>query len=191
MLRQAARLTSLGMLAAIDAVAEGKTDNEVAAAAYQTLISGGSEYMSLDPIVTVGEWSGVPDSTHCRRPILPGDAILLEMGACIHRYTAASMRTAVSGVPGDDVRRAADACIASLNTVIENMKPGTLADDIAAHADRTWADISRRLVWHGIYAYSLGLGFPPDWNDCPVLVERGSHAVLQAWHGIPRHDVPA
>jgi len=178
-MRQAARLTSSGMRAAIAVFAEGKTDNDVAAAAYEAIIAGGSETMSLDPIVTIGEWSGVPHSTHCRRVIRRGDAGLLEMGACIHRYTAASMRTAVAGPPSEEIKRAAEACLTSLNTVIENMKPGELAEDIAARADRSWAEISTRLIWHGIYAYSLGLGFPPDWNDCPILIQRSSPAVLQ------------
>ncbi|MGE5603280.1 MAG: M24 family metallopeptidase [Nitrososphaerales archaeon] len=178
-LRQAADLTSRGMRAAIAAFEEGRTDNDVAAAAYQAMIAGGSETMCLDPIVTIGEWSGVPHSTHCRRTIRRGDPGLLEMGACIHRYTAASMRTAIAGRPSDEVRRAADACIASLNTCIEHMKPGVLADEIATSADRAWSEISTRLVWHGIYGYSLGLGFPPDWNDCPALIQRGSPLVLQ------------
>ena len=117
---------------------------------------------------------------HALPPVIRrGDAGLLEMGACIHRYTAASMRTAVAGPPSDEIRRAAEACLTSLNTVIENMKPGELAEDIAARADRSWAEISTRLIWHGIYAYSLGLGFPPDWNDCPTLIQRSSPAVLQ------------
>ena len=173
-IRQAASLTSRGMRAAIAAFEEGRTDNDVAAAGYETMIAGGSETMCLDPIVTVGEWSGVPHSTHCRRVIHRGDPGLLEMGACIHRYTAASMRTAVAGPPSDDIRRAADACITSLNTCIEHMKPGEPAGEIALGADRSWAEISTRLIWHGIYGYSLGLGFPPDWNDCPTLIQRGS-----------------
>jgi Xaa-Pro dipeptidase len=178
-MRQAASLTSRGMRAAIAAFEEGRTDNEVAAAAYETMIAGGSETMCLDPIVTTGEWSGVPHSTHCRRTIRRGDPGLLEMGACIHRYTAASMRTAVAGAPSDDIKRAADACITSLNTCIEHMKPGAFAEEIALRADRSWAEISTRLIWHGIYGYSLGLGVPPDWNDCPTLIQRRSPVVLQ------------
>lgn len=178
-IRKAADLTSRGMTAAIDAFAEGRTDNDVAAVAYETMIAGGSEPMCLDPIVTIGEWSGVPHSTHCRRTIGRGDPGLLEMGACIHRYTAAIMRTAVAGPPSDDIRRAADACITSLNTCIEHMKPGEVADEVARRADLSWAEISTRLIWHGIYGYSLGLGFPPDWNDCPTLIERGSPVELR------------
>jgi Xaa-Pro dipeptidase len=178
-IREAARLTSAGMRAAIDIYKEGVTDNDVAAAAYETMIAGGSETMCLDPIVTIGEWSGVPHSTHCRRLIGRGDPGLLEMGACIHRYTAAIMRTAVAGQPSDDVRRASDACVTSLNTCIEHMKPGAVADEIARKADSSWAEISTRLIWHGIYGYSLGLGFPPDWNDCATLIERGAEVVLQ------------
>jgi Xaa-Pro dipeptidase len=178
-MREAATLTSHGMRAAIAVFAEARTDNDVAATAYEAMIAGGSETMCLDPIVTVGEWSGVPHSTHCRRMIRRGDAGLIEMGACIHRYTAASMRTAVAGPPSDEIRRAADACLTSLDTVIENMKPGEPAEEIAGRADRSWAEISTRLTWHGIYGYSLGLGFPPDWNDCPTLIQRGSPTILR------------
>ena len=190
-IRQAARLTSRGMRAAIAAFAEGRTDNDVAAAAYEVMIAGGSETMSLDPIVTVGEWSGVPHSTHCRRMIRRGDAGLLEMGACIHRYTAASMRTAVAGPPSAEIRRAADGCITSLNTVIEAMKPGALADEIAARADRSWAEISdaAHLAWHLRLLARPGL--PPGLERLPGAHPTRLAADPAAGHGLPRHHLAA
>ncbi|MEA2582058.1 MAG: Xaa-Pro dipeptidase, partial [Thermomicrobiales bacterium] len=29
------------------------------------------------------------------------------------------------------------------------------------------------------YAYSLGIGFPIDWNDCPVVIKHGESFVLE------------
>jgi Xaa-Pro aminopeptidase len=160
-------------------VAEGATDQEVARAAYDALIGGGSEYMALDPIVTVGPRSGIPHSTHRRARINRGDTVLIELGANIHRYTAASFRTAVAGPPTDQVQAMSDACIASLNELIARMKPGALAHDVAVAADAAWRGEIERYVWHGIYAYSLGIGFPIDWNDCPALIKRGVNLELK------------
>ncbi len=178
-LRTAAALTDRGMAAALAAVGEGVSDQEVARAAYDALIGGGSEYMALDPIVTVGPRSGIPHSTHRRATINRGDTVLVELGANIHRYTAASFRTAIVGEPNEQIRFMSDACKASLGALIAHMKPGAVAHDVAVAADASWREATDRFVWHGYYAYSLGIGFPIDWNDCPALIKRGLDLVLQ------------
>jgi Xaa-Pro dipeptidase len=172
-LRTAAKLTDQGMAAALAAVGEGVSDQEVARAAYDALIGGGSEYMALDPIVTVGPRSGIPHSTHRRTVINHGDTILVELGANIYRYTAASFRTAYVGAPTEQITFMAESCIASLETMIAHMKPGANGHDVALAADASWTEATSRFVWHGYYGYSLGIGFPIDWNDCPAIIKRG------------------
>jgi Xaa-Pro dipeptidase len=89
------------------------------------------------------------------------------------------MRTVVlSPVPGE-VRRAADACRDSLNVLIEHMRPGAIASEVAARAKAAWMPICEELIWHGTYAYSVGIGFPPDWNDAPALIDEESDLILQ------------
>jgi Xaa-Pro dipeptidase len=178
-LRRAACITDKGMSAALAVVAEGVLDQEVARAGYDALIGGGSEYMALDPIVTVGPRSGIPHSTHRRARINRGDTVLIELGANIHRYTAASFRTAIVGAPSEQISFMSDACIASLNALIAHMKPGANGHDVALAADEAWREATGRFVWHGIYGYSLGIGFPIDWNDCPALIKRGVDLELQ------------
>ena len=87
-IRNAARTTDAGMAAAIDAAREGASDNDMAAAASQAIVAAGSEYMCVSPIVTSGRRSGILHSTHKRNRLETGDVVLLEMGGCIHRYTA-------------------------------------------------------------------------------------------------------
>jgi Xaa-Pro dipeptidase len=178
-IKTAAAITDIGMTAALAQVSNGAIDQQVAAAAYSALIGGGSEYMALDPIVTVGPRSGIPHSSHRRAQIAPGDTVLVELGANIHRYTAALFRTAVVGTPTDEIERMANACIRSLDRLIAGMMPGAFADHIARAADEVWREETSEFLWHGIYAYSLGIGFPIDWNDCLALIERGSTLVLQ------------
>ena len=179
-LREAGRLSGLGAQAALDAVAEGKTDNDVAQASYAALIGGGSEYMCYAPIVTVGPRSGVPHTTHRRIPIRHGDPVFIEVGACIARYSAPIMRTAVVGPPTDQIRRMADACIASVNTQIESIRPGIPAREVALKARACVADVvAEGLIWHGYYGYTIGLGFPPEWSDGPGAISENSDLVLQ------------
>jgi Xaa-Pro dipeptidase len=179
-LREAGRLTTQGMVAALAAVAEGKTDNDVAAAASEAILRGGSEFPCIEPIVTAGRRSGVPHSTFHRHRLRPSDAVLIEIGACVCRYSAPLMRTAALAPVPPAVRRAANACRDALNVVIEQLRPGAVACEVAAKARAAWSPLCEELIWHGIYAYSVGIGFPPDWNDAPVCVTASSDVVLQA-----------
>jgi Xaa-Pro dipeptidase len=178
-LRQAAEWSSLGMQSAIAAVAEGATDNDVAAAAYNTLMKAGSEYMCYAPIVTSGSRSGIPHSTHQRVPFERGDPVLIEIGACCRRYSAPIMRTASAGVPTDSVLKLTDLAAASVSTVIENMRPAAAADEIARKAKARIRGIPADIIWHGYYGYSIGIGFPPEWSDSRAAIREGSTLVLE------------
>jgi len=178
-LRIAAQWSSVGMRAATEAVAEGATDNDVAAAAYQAVVRAGSEYMCYAPIITSGRRSGIPHSTHQRIQFHRGDPVLMEIGACHRRYSAPIMRTASVGLPSDQVRRLAEIAATSVCTVIENMRPGAVAGEIARKAKAKLEGIPPNIVWHGYYGYSVGIGFPPEWNDSCAAIREASELVLE------------
>lgn len=178
-IRRAADITTRGMVAALDRVRTGVTDNDVAAAAYLSLVEDGSEYMAITPIVTVGPRSSIPHSTHRRVRIEAGESVLVEVGACVHRYSTPCMRAAITAPASELPRAMYEGCRASITEVIQRMRPGAVADEVAAHGDRVVGKFSSQYVWHGIYGYSVGLGFPPDWNDAPALIMRGSDLVLE------------
>ena len=179
-LRQAARITDAGIMASIDAAAEGATDNDVAAAGNQALIAEGSEYMCLSPILTTGRRSGILHSTHKRMPLGKGDSICMEYGACVQRYTAPMMRTVSIGEPEPGVARLANACITALNNVLGAMRAGITADEVAREG---WKGIDLAgpgLVFHGAFAYAVGAGFPPSWGDGTAGISLGNQTRLQA-----------
>jgi Xaa-Pro dipeptidase len=179
-IRHAAKVSTMGMKAAIEASAEGVSDNTIAAAAYQTLIGHGSEYMCYDPIVTVGRRSGIPHTTHGRVQVKRGDVVFMEMGACIQRYSAPTMRTVFIGPPQDMPRRMAEACLDSITTVIQNAKPGVRGSEVAVKAKQALNSLPSSIVWHGYYGYSVGIGFPPEWSDGPASISENDPGVLQA-----------
>ena len=178
-LRQAARISSCAMEAAIEAVGPGRRDNDIAAAAAERLYREGSEYTCYPPIVTVGRRSGIPHTASKGIPIRPSDAVFMELGACVKRYSSPLMRTAVIGEPPAKMQRMFQMCLASVNAAIASLKPGAVAGQVADTARQAMGPMPRGWVWHGCYAYSVGLGFPPEWCDCgSISVVEASEAIL-------------
>jgi len=173
-IRRAASITELGMRAAIDAAVIGTTDNAVASTAYKVMIRSGSEYMSSDPIVCAGNNSSVPHGHFRNRNITDGDLVLLEMSGCVRRYSAPMMRTVSIGQPGKVVAAMADRCLGALEAIIERMRPGALFSDVASAGKAVLADFGTSMIFHGTYAYSVGLGFPgTSWADSLVEIREG------------------
>ena len=179
-IRRAARATERGMEAAVAAIAEGRTENDVAAAAAKATIEAGSEHMGTQPFVTSGERSGVAHTTYRRRVLRRGDAILLEMCAGIHRYGAPLMRSATVGPPADDVRRMADACREGLEAAIAAIRPGATSGEV----DRACAGAIERAGYAENFrkrtGYSVGVGFPPSWGEGQIVsLQRDDPTVLE------------
>ncbi len=170
--RRAARISSGAMSAAIGAIRDGATDNDVAAAAYSAMIGAGSEYSAYPVIVTTGARSSIPHSTFHRTPIRRGDAVFVELAAVINRYHAPIMRTASLGEPTPRLRQLTGAAVASVEQLIAEIRPGRIVADVAGAAQTRLASLAPDVVWHGFFGYSVGVGFPPEWSDCPSLVIR-------------------
>lgn len=186
-LRHAAGLTTAGMLAGIEAAVQGKRDNDIAAAIYETIIAGGGEYFSLQPIVTTGRRSGIPHSTFRRMTLENGDPVFIEVSAAYERYSAPALRAVSVGEATDDMRRASDACQASVRALCENLREGASSQDAARYAGRALRAIENRLVWHGCYGYSVGLTFPPMCTDCSGIGIITEHADFELRAGMVFH----
>lgn len=169
-LREAARLTAVGFEAAADALADGVMDTEIASAAYGAIVGGGSERMSIQPIVTIGRNSGVPHTTFRRRRLAMGDAVLMEWGACVKRYTAPMIRTGFVADAADGLWKTMyAACVEAVEHTIEQMRPGASTLDIAERASAPLFELPNQVFADGNRGYSVGLSFEPDWSDVPGL----------------------
>jgi Xaa-Pro dipeptidase len=164
-MREAARLTDLGMAAAIAEIREGRTDNDVAAAAFDAMTRAGAEWLTRDPIVTSGDRSGLPHTCYMRQKLAAEDAVLLEFSGVYRRYYAPMMRGAVVGrskVAGrgnSAVEKMAEVCIEGLNAAIAAVKPGATS----AEVDRAARSVVERAgMWENYRkrsGYSVGIGF--------------------------------
>ncbi len=179
-LRAAARISSAGMQAALDAVRVGATDNDVAAAAVEAVVRGGGEHFAIVPIVTSGRRSGIPHTTFRRQRLEPGDPVFIEVCATYQRYSSPMLRTASIGEPSAAVRRAHDACRASVDTLVAEIAPGKPAAAVARRAGAAMRAIEPDLLWHGYYGGSNGLSFSPTYSDGgAVAITESSDAILE------------
>ena len=76
-------------------------DNDVARVGYDAMIAAGSEFMSVQPIVSSGIRTSYGHTTYRRIPLEFGDNVFLEYAGAHQRYTAPMMRTAVIGEPSE------------------------------------------------------------------------------------------
>lgn len=178
-MRRAAKISSIGVKAAQEATAIGKTDNDLAAIGAQVMIDEGSEPFSLDPIISTGHRSGWFHTSFKRFPLSEGDHILIEFGGCYQRYTAPLMRTVILGEPTDQAKRIIDYNLKTLNTIYENVKPGRTSHDVAIAAQKSLDPIEKEIFRSGHFGYSVGLGFPPTWTDGPMYISEGNEIVLE------------
>jgi Xaa-Pro aminopeptidase len=190
LIRHACELTALGMDAAFEAARPGVTENDVAAAAFTAMVRGGSEYLTVDPIVTSGSRSGVPHMTFHRRVLDVGDTMLLEMGAVFNRYVGPSMRSGVLGEPRPEVRRYADVCLEALAAALAAVRPGATAGDVEWACREPIERAGLGDAFRKRAGYSVGIGFAPGWVEGSVVsLDRGSQTVLAP--GMVFHIPPA
>ena len=189
-MHKAAKFTDIGMQAAFAEVAPGKTDNDLAAAAYQAMVDAGSEHPSVEPLVYIGHVTSMNHVTPKRRVIKPGDPIYVSLTGVYERYSAPVVRTAVLGQPSDLVKRLADYDISTIGLVLENVRPGRTAADVARSVNQARKPMESQTGKLNFgYGYAIGLSLPPDWTEPSLYIDEGNDRVLE--EGMAFHTVLA
>src|SRR5208282_6332976 len=164
-MRQAAKIVDKTMQAGIDAIAEGRTENDVAAEVYKTMISEGSVYPGAHPYIVSGKRTGIMHANYEGRVIEKGDQVFLEIPACVNRYHAAMMRTTIVGEAPDKLERMAEASIRGLEVAIQAIKPGRTSAEVDAEVRSEVTRMGFGDAFRHRTAYSFGIAFPPTWGE--------------------------
>jgi Xaa-Pro dipeptidase len=189
-LELAASYVDAGMNAGLAAVRVGASENDLVAAMMQAAIAAGSEYMGMEPLVSVGPRTGVPHGTWRRRKIEAGEPAFLEMAACHDRYHAALMRSAWIGEPPKEAVDMMKVCQEALQVSLDAVRPGEACEvpHIACQKviDRAgYTDNFRKRL-----GYSVGISFAPDWGEGAIIsLNAGVKTELQP--GMTFHLPPA
>jgi Xaa-Pro dipeptidase len=191
-IRRAARITEAAMTSAIEASEQGISENEIAAATWRTLVGMGSQFPGLPPFISSGPRTSLAHSTWAGRVLCAGDPLNFEIPGVVNRYVAPLFRVGSVGAPSSELIKLWNACVASLEIIIGNLKPGVPASFIyELHVENF-----RR---HGLAVghragYSVGVNYAPDWGEGNILsIVGGESRPMQpgmVFHLVPGIFVP-
>ncbi|HEX5079247.1 MAG TPA: Xaa-Pro peptidase family protein [Geminicoccaceae bacterium] len=179
-IRRAAAIADAGMRSFVDALAEGRTELEVAAEAHRTMMALGSDAPPSPMNVGAGERSAYAHAMPNERRLRKGDFIHNEYGASYRRYVATLGRVMCLGTPTDRmreiyqaVRDASDACIATMRPGVACVEPHRVARGVLRKAGMEQFSVHTT-------GYGIAPGFPPAWGesihmfaDSPYTLEAG------------------
>jgi Xaa-Pro dipeptidase len=162
--RQAAAVTDAMMRAAIEAAVPGVNEREVAAAAHRAMVLAGGGTPGFGPFIRPTPRLGQEHTTWQHRALVDGEALLLEMAACVERYHAPAGRFVFIGRRPPGTLEIEQVCIEAFERLVDALRPGALAADVY----RAWqsrvdeAGLAHYRRHH--CGYLVGIGFPPSWT---------------------------
>jgi Xaa-Pro aminopeptidase len=173
-IRYAYQIAQAGVQAAFDAVQEGATEREVAAAAEYAMRSLGSEGMGIDTIVASGPNTRPILARTRHRELRRDELILLTIAPRYEGYHAAIGRPLVIGQPPTDVRYAMEVAVAAQQAAMEAMRPGVPGSDVEGAARRVVeaAGLGAHFLYCGVHSVGVVEFEPPIFGP-------GNHAPLQ------------
>ncbi|NIA69384.1 aminopeptidase P family protein [Pelagibius litoralis] len=166
-LRQAGAIAEVEQRAAAEAIANGVTEADVAAAVFHAGVAAGCEYTGLPHHIMSGYRYDVCHANWGPKVIRRGELVLLELYGCVERYHATQMRTISMGPPSDQVKAATDIVIAAQDAALAAMKPGASAREVDALVRAPIRKI--RPDYFNRSGYSTGIGFPPRTAEWEAL----------------------
>ena len=188
-MERAARATEAGMMAGIEAAAPGVNEDTIAAEIYHAMLQAGSEWPAMAPFVASGWRGAVGHTTWEHRTVEEQDCVFLEVAGCCNRYHTAMMRTVTIGDPPRAIKDAEKVCLDAMNATMDAIKPGVPASRIDRLAREIIGVGAPHVEQAARTAYSIGIGFPPDWGEGHILsMVRGHDRPLEknmTFHLIP------
>ena len=189
-IREACEVADKSMKAGLDAVRAGVNEDEAAAAMFSAMILAGGEYLGMEPFISSGYRSGNMHSAWGHKVIGGGETLLLEVAGARNRYHGALMRAAYTGTPTDEIKRATEVCIASLNAALAAIKPGVTAGEVDEACRGTIERAGMYEQFRKRTGYSIGIAFAPDWGEGHIMsLQRDDERVLLP--GMVFHIPPA
>ena len=180
--RRAAAAADAGTLAAIDAIEDGASDYEVAAACHAAMIRAGSEYPGFGPFIRPTSRLGEEHTTWRGDVFHSGDAVFLEIGGAFRKYQAPMGRLIYVGEAPDGAQQSAELAARGMQAICEALVPGATAGAVY-QAWKEIADEAGLIDYHRHHCgYLVGIGFPPSWTGGSMVtsLQPGSSRRLEA-----------
>jgi len=166
-IEHAYHIAESGMKAAIEAIAVGKTERQVAAEAEYVMRSLGSEGMGIDTMVASGKKNSAPIIARTSfKEIQKNELVILTIAPRYEGYHAAIARPIIVGEVDEEIEAAINAAISAQEAAQELLKPGSegYQVDEASRGVIEKAGLSKHFVYTGGHSIGVSEFEPPSLN---------------------------
>lgn len=190
LMRQAGKIADAMMAKAIDAVAPGVRECDIAAAVYYQMAAGtpefGGSYGCAPPMLCVAERAIAPHAAWTDKRLPESTTLNLELFGNRLRYQVNLSRSISVGKPKPGFQNLSEIAVEAMNAALDYVEPGRKCSDVA--------EVFRRsLARHGLekearLGYSIGLGYPPGAVERTASLRKGDDTILRP--GMCFHMMP-
>jgi Xaa-Pro aminopeptidase len=162
-MRYAYRIAEAGLKAAVETIAVGVTEREVAAAAESAMRRHGAEGTGIDTIVASGPNSRPILARSTFRKIQAGDMVLLTVAPRYEGYHAAIGRPVLMAEVSNDIQRAREAAVRAQEAAFAAMRPGIEGRAVEAIGRRVIAEagLEQHFLYSGVHSVGVIEFEPP------------------------------
>ncbi|MFZ1153865.1 MAG: Xaa-Pro peptidase family protein, partial [Solirubrobacteraceae bacterium] len=172
LLRKAAHVADVGVMAGIDAIGPGVTDCEVMAAIQEAVAREGGEFPAYPTLVDA---RGTLHGTPVGKVLGNGDVVYLEVSGVVRRYHCNISRTVVVGEPSPRVQELYSVVRDALDSATEALQPGTRVSEIVELVAELHRGYEQN-TW-GRFGFSMEIAYPPIWIGALSLMRGDPHVI--------------
>ena len=156
-IKYAYHIAEIGLQAALDTIAVGVTEREVAAEIESAMRRAGAEGTGIDTIVASGPNSRPILARSTFRKIQADELVLLTIAPRYEGYHAAIGRPVLVGNPSDEIRRAVDVAAQAQEACFHALRPGIEGREVEAIGRKIVEDggLGEYFLYSGVH--SLGV----------------------------------
>ena len=180
-MKAAAKITEEGMKTALKCIDKNIRQCDAVAEIQKTLLKGteeyGGDYPSIATLLPTGKGTGASHLTATSEKFKEGEGTIIEISGAYKRYHAPMARTLFLGIPDQKQIDAMKATNEALDEGINVVKPGNTANDVA---EKFWKILEKyKIKKESRTGYSIGIGYPPDWGEHTLNINKGDKTILK------------
>lgn len=191
LMRQAAAVTDAAAGAAIAAISDGASEQEVAAECTAAMIRAGGHVPGFGPFIRPAARLGEEHTTWGSGIHRKGETVFVELSGCISRYHAPLGRLVhIGGIKAEDAAMA-EVTGKAFDAVVKALRPGVKARDVYAAWQGVADDAGLSHYRRHHCGYLVGIGQPPSWtggnsvtglrHDSDLEIETGMSFHILSW----------
>ncbi|HET6620277.1 MAG TPA: Xaa-Pro peptidase family protein [Dongiaceae bacterium] len=187
LMRRAAAVTDAAAGAAIEAIADGVSETEVAAACLAAMTRAGGAPPAFGPFIRPGSRLGEEHATWGDGRYKSGEPVFLELSGCVARYHAPLGRLIhIGSVPEADAKMA-ETTQQAFDAVLKALRPGIKARQVYAAWQQVVDDAGLRHYRRHHCGYCVGIGLSPSWTGGNKVVGLRHDSEMEIREGMSFH----